>query len=196
MFLIVSAMERLGSDLYVEVMTTHTTLNPSPAASPNLDPVKVMQAMTKRSFATLATTSPADRSQVAGVLYEMVGNDLYVNTLRTSRKARNIADNPHVAVSIPIRRIPVGPPSSVQFQGTAEILDLDDPEIKRLLDRGSLGSLTGHGELEMPNGCFVRITPGRRINTYGLGMSLYRLIKDPLNAAGVIEMPRDNGEGS
>lgn len=174
-------------------MTTHTTLNTSPIPPTRPDPAKVMRAITQRSFATVASTSPAGHPHVAGVLYEMVGDSLYVNTLRTSRKARNIADNANVAVAIPIRRVPVGPSSSVQFQGTAEILDVDDPEILDLIDQGSLGPLTDHGELDMPDGCFVKITPKRRIHTYGLGMSLYRLIKDPLNAAGVVEIPGHDG---
>ena len=76
---------------------------------------------------TLSTTSPAERSHVACVLYEAIGTTLYVNTLRTSRNARNAAANPHVAVAILIRRLPMGPPSTVQFQGTAEVLDVDGP---------------------------------------------------------------------
>jgi hypothetical protein len=74
----------------------------------------------------------------------------------------------------------------VQFQGVAEILALDDPEIVRLHQSGRLKAITSHGELEHPGGCFVRITPAGRIHTYGLGMPLLRLLRDPLNAAGVV----------
>jgi len=148
----------------------------------------VTKAIQKRSFCTLATSSSAGRPHVAGVLYEAIDTTLYVNTLRTSRKARNIVDNTRVAVTIPIRRLPVGPPSTIQFQGSAEVLDLDHPDIVALLAAGDLKSITGHGELDQPDGCFVRITPNRRISTYGLGMSLVRLIRDPLHVSGSLEL--------
>lgn len=182
-------MDCLAADPYRRGMTHTTALPDQQASSAQPDATRVVKAMARRSFCTLATTSPADRSHAAGVLYEMVGTTLYASTLRTSRKARNIAANPHVGVVIPIRRLPVGPPSSIQFQGTAEILDLDDPEIRHLVEQGALKSITGHGELEIPDGCFIRITPNRRINTYGLGMSLYKLIRNPLDAAGSVELP-------
>lgn len=156
------------------------------AAGPEL--AKVLKAIEKRSFATLSTTSSAKRPHVAGVLYEAVGTTLYVNTLGTSRKARNIAANPRVAIAIPIRRLPVGPPSTVQFQGTAEVLDVDGPEIRALIEAGRLKTITSHGELDIPDSCFLRIAPGRRLITYGLGMSLLSLIRDPLNAGGTLDL--------
>jgi hypothetical protein len=118
---------------------------------------------------------------------------LYVSTDRASRKARNVAANPHVGVTVAVRRLPVGPPSAVQFQGTAEILDLDDPELRALAAAGRIAAVTGHGELDRPGGCFLRIRPGRRLHTYGLGMSLRALLRDPLNAAGVAELPAQAG---
>ena len=121
------------------------------------------------------------------MLFDVVGDVLYVNTLRTSRKAQNVLANPRVALVIPIRRLPVGPPSTVQFQAEGRVLDLDDPEIQRLVTDGHLGSITGHGELDMPDGCFVRIPVPRRLVTYGLGMSLRRFIADPMNAGGLVD---------
>ena len=177
--------------------TDTPTPNPAPAATgpdPTAGPPAevpadlVIRAIDRRSFCTLATTSSRGRPHVAGVLYDAVGTDLYVSTLRTSRKARNIAANPSVAVCILVRRLPVGPPSSVQFQGRAELLDLDDPEVRRLAAAGDLKGVTSHGELDLPGGCFVRITPDGRAATYGLGMSLRRLLRDPLSAAGVADL--------
>ena len=83
-----------------------------------------------------------------------------------------------------MRRIPVGPPSAIQFQGTADVLALDDPGLLDLVARGFLKTVTGHGELERAGACFVRITPGRTVHTYGLGMSLWRLAREPLDAGG------------
>lgn len=149
---------------------------------------QVTRAIGRRSFCTLATVSPAGRPHVVGVAYAAVGTTLYVNTSSTSRKARNIAGNPYVGVCIPVRRLPVGPPALVQFQGRAEIIAMDDPEMVELIQAGSLKAVTSHGELDHPDGCFLRITPSGRINTYGLGMSLLKVLRDPLDAAGSIEL--------
>lgn len=147
-----------------------------------------LRAIARRKFCTLATSSSSHRPHVAGVLSEAVDTTLYVSTLRASRKARNIADNPHVCVCIPVRRLPVGPPSSVQFQGVADIFGTDDVELRRLVASGRLKSITGHGELELRGGCFLRIRPARRLNTYGLGMSVMSLLRDPLNASDTVEL--------
>lgn len=155
--------------------------------SPDLD--SVVKAIGKRSFATLATVSPANRPHSAGALYKAVGTTLYVNTNRNSRKARNIAANPHVGVSIPVRRLPVGPPSLVHFQAVAEVLAQDDPHIVQLIESGQLKSITSHGELDDPENGFLRITPGRKLNTYGLGMSLRKLMSDPTSASGSVQLP-------
>lgn len=168
-----------------------TTSTHTPGTTPTLfhpDPAAVRKAITKRSYAVLASTSAAGRPHSAGVLYALADDCLYVSTLRSSRKARNVAASPNVGVVIPVRRLPVGPPSSVQFQTTAEVLDLDDPHIATLATAGRLKAVTGHGELELPGGCLLRIHVPRRVLTYGLGMSLRRLLKDPLDAAGVTDL--------
>ena len=126
------------------------------------------------------------------MLYEAVGTTLYVSTLRTSRKGLNIAENARVGVCILVRRLPVGPPSSVQFQARAELLAVDDPAVTALLEAGKLRSITAHGEHDLPDGCVVRITPTGRINTYGLGMSLWQLLRHPLDAAGAVDLTAES----
>ncbi len=144
----------------------------------------VLRQLAKRSFAVLSTTSPAGRPHAAGVLYAAVGTTLWVSTLRGSRKARNVAANPHVAVCVPVRRIPVGPPSVIQFQGRAEVVAVDDERVRP----AELGAITSHGELDLPDGCLLRIEPAGRVHTYGLGMSLLHLARNPLGAAGFVDL--------
>lgn len=145
----------------------------------------VLRQLAKRSFAVLSTTSPAGRPHAAGVLYAGVGTTLWVSTLRGSRKARNVAANPHVAVCVPVRRSPVGPPSTIQFQGRAEVVAVDDERVRP----AELGAITSHGELDLPDGCLLRIEPAGRAHTYGLGMSLLHLARHPLDAAGSVDLP-------
>jgi general stress protein 26 len=147
----------------------------------------VHDALADNWFCTLATSSADGRPHVAGVLYALVDRDLYVHTDRASRKAHNIAANPKVAVCVPIASAPEAPPNTISIQATAELLDPDDPEISALISSGRLAAITSHGELDRPDTCFVRIRPGRRVATYGVGVSEAELAADPLNASATVE---------
>jgi len=148
----------------------------------------VRRAMTRGSWCTLATASAQNRPHVVGVLYVAVDDIVYVNTFDTTIKARNVRENPRVAVCIPVRRYPFVPPYAVQFQGTAEILSPQDTRIVELVGAGRLKRITSHGELDQQEGCFIRITPARRVSTYGLGVSLRTLLRDPFGAQRSVEL--------
>jgi general stress protein 26 len=142
----------------------------------------VADVIARNSFCTLATSSADNRPHVAGVLYALVGRDLYVNTDATSRKARNIAENPRAAVCIPVQVDPQGPPFTASLQGTATVLQNDDPEIVSLVADDRLAAITSHGELERPGTCFIKISPGPYVATYGIGISEEEFAADPLSA--------------
>jgi len=143
----------------------------------------VQAAIADNSFCALATSSPVNRPHVVGVLYAAVDGILYVSTLDTSTKARNIAQNPRVAVCIPVPQQHGLPPLCVQFQGMAEVCALQDPRMMALLQTGKLDAITGHGALDEPGSCLLRITPGRRVATYGVGVPLDELMRDPIHAS-------------
>ena len=165
--------------------TTHETIpSTAHAADPSLGPL-VRKAVARRRFATLATASAAGRPHSAGVLYGLADGALWISTMRDSVKARNVAETGRAAVTVPVRRLPVGPPSSVQAQTTATVVELDDPGLRQLAETGALGKVTSHGELELDGGCFLRLELPRRVPVYGLGMSLWALIRDPLAAGRV-----------
>jgi hypothetical protein len=147
----------------------------------------VEQAIASNWFCTLATSSADNRPHVAGVLYALVDHDLFINTDRDSRKARNIAENNRVAVCVPIPAAPDGPPFTASFQGTARLLANDDPEVTALIAAGRLAPITSHGELERPGTCFLKITPGGRVAAYGIGVPEEVLAADPLSAFGSIK---------
>lgn len=149
----------------------------------------VERVIRRRSFCTLATSSQANRPHVVGVLYAAVDGLLYVSTLQSSVKARNVCANPGVAVCIPVRRFPVGPPFHVSFQGQAELCSRDDPRIVRLLEARRLRAITSHGELDHRDSCFLIITPTRRVATYGLGVPVRQLLRDPIQASRSVELP-------
>ncbi len=146
------------------------------------------RAIERNSFCTLATSSEANRPHVAGVIYVMVDGVLYINTLDNSVKVRNIRQNPRVAVSIPARKLPFFPPFCVQFQGMADVCPADDPEITRLFHAGRLKRISSHGEMEQLGSCFLRVTPATHVTTFGLGVSLRQMMRDPLAAGRRVEL--------
>lgn len=155
--------------------------------APTIDRDAVVAALTHGFFCTLATSSAANRPHVAGVLYALVDGDMYVNTDRDSRKARNIAEHDRVAVCVPVLAPLTMPPSTASFQGTAKLLANDDPAIAALVASGELAGITSHGELDRPGTCMIKITPNRRVATYGLGVPDEVLAADPLSAFGSVE---------
>lgn len=148
----------------------------------------VRRTIARRSFATLGTSSASRHTLVAGVLYVEVDGALYVTTSGSSAKVRHIRENPRVAVCIPVRSYPLFPPFCVQFQGRATLHAPDDPAVAALLTSGRLEKITSHGELDHPDTCLVRIPLPRRISTYGLGVPIRTLLRDPLGAARVVEL--------
>jgi general stress protein 26 len=148
----------------------------------------VDKAFVKKSFMTLATSSSADRSHAAAVLYVAIDGVLYIGTNMNSRKARNIESNANVGVCIPVRRLPIGPPATIMFQGTAEALDRDDHAFRSLLDSGRLKPLTAHGELDDPDNWFIRITPTGKVHTFGLGVPLLTFVRHPLETMGTVQL--------
>jgi hypothetical protein len=147
---------------------------------------RITSAIRRKSFGILSTVSPAGRPHAAGVVYDAVdgpaGLHLYLNTFRSSRKALNVAAAGHVAFVIPVRRIPVGPPFSIQFQASARIIEMNDPEITDLVARGALKHSAAHGALDEPDGCFIRLAPVGRLHSYGIGVSTMAVARDPLHA--------------
>jgi len=154
---------------------------------------KVRRAIAANTFATLATTSPQGRPHVAGVIYDSVAGELWVNTMRSSRKARNVASNRHVAVCIPVRKLPMGPPYTLQFQATAELVDMDHPWVAELHRAGELAHVSAHGALDEPDGVFVRIVPNGVVHSYGLGVNPLALIRDPLHVGALSVDLRSRG---
>ena len=174
--------------------TTTITASIPTEAAPALfhpEPAAVRRAVSRRSVAVLATVSAAGRPHAATVMYQLVDDSLYVSTGRDSRKARNVAETGRVALTIAVRRLPIGPPATVQFQTTATIAAVDDPEIGRLAAAGRLDRITSHGELDLPGGCFLRLRLPARAATYALGMSLLRVLRQPLDVAGEVDLRLD-----
>lgn len=162
---------------------TNTPGTPSPTDAGDDRQARIIaKALRKKTFATLATVSPAGRSHAAGVVYDFVDGALWIHTMQHGRKGENIATNPHVGVCVPYRRLPVGPPYTLHFQATAELVALDDPLATALYEAGRLDHIAGHGAMEMDGACFVRIVPRGTMHSFGPGVAVLDLVRDPLNS--------------
>ena len=140
----------------------------------------IAKALRTKTFATLASVSPRGRSHCAGVVYDFVDGALWIHTMRNSRKGRNVAHNHHVGMCVPYRRLPVGPPYTLHLHGVAQLVPLDAPEAVRHYEAGRLGSISGHGAMEMDGACFVRVTPTGTIHSFGPGVPVLDLVRNPL----------------
>ena len=168
--------------------TGTTSIRRAKAADPSLTN-KVQKEIVRRSFCTLATADADGAPHVVGVNYVFISGHFYFATGALSKKVRNIRQNPRVAVWIPVRKYPMGPPWSIQFQGMATVLSHDDLEIAGLRKVGKLKNITRFGVMEKePNGCFLKVKPARKIHTYGLGIPLLTLIRDTSQGERTVEL--------
>lgn len=164
-------------------MTTSPTIHTTAKTGVDIERHRrsITKTLAKQSFCTLATTSPAGRPHVAGVVYEFVDGVLWMHSMRSSRKARSIAANGYAAVTVPFRKLPAGPPFTVHFQATADVVDMDAAEVQALIAKGALSSISGHGALDEPDGCFIKVVPRGTIHSYGPGARVRDIIRDPLH---------------
>ena len=111
-------------------------------------------------------------------------------------KARNIAANRNVSVVVPLVRRVLWflPPPSIQFQGTAEVLDRTDPGGEQAFESFFLGrtitkmyrEFERRGETRV---CFLRIKPGPVMFAYAVGSPIWQLIDRMEGGLVKIEVP-------
>ncbi|HQF70657.1 MAG TPA: pyridoxamine 5'-phosphate oxidase family protein, partial [Promineifilum sp.] len=86
---------------------------------------QVWQVIDKELFAVVGMVNANNEARTAGLVYIVRDRNLYLSTGRDTAKARHVAANPHVSVTIPIaRRVPIMPwlkipQATITFQGTA-----------------------------------------------------------------------------
>ncbi len=150
----------------------------------------VENEMRRKNYGVLSTISKDGRPHSAGVMYAVSSRSrpfaLYIVTDRRSKKARNIDRNPNVSFGVPIHRSPgFLPPSSIQFQGRAEIIPSTDKagneafNASNRLRRVLKMQLVQKREVST----FIRIRPDPVVFTYGVGLTIFQLMKHIEGAA-------------
>jgi uncharacterized pyridoxamine 5'-phosphate oxidase family protein len=152
----------------------------------NLTSEQVWQEIEDNIFGVMGMVTADCEARTVGIVYVVREHKLYVGTDNTAWKARHIAQNPHVSMTIPIaKRIPFAPwvkiPSAtITFSGTARVLQRNEysPEITENIFRG----MTVDDE-KLAGTCVIEVTPNGDFVTYGVGIPLMQM-RDPERARG------------
>jgi general stress protein 26 len=147
---------------------------------------EVWQVLEKNLFAVIGMVTASCEARTAGVVYVVRDRKLYLVTGRDSWKAKHIAQNPHVSITVPIdKHIPVAPwvkipAATITFCGEARIMPADE------MPRDLLQTLFRGMEIDdeyVADSCIIEITPEKDFVTYGVGVSLMTM-RDPKKSRG------------
>jgi len=159
-------------------MATRTIRDQGGKARPGLTSEQVWQAVARASFAVLSHVTPAGEPRSSGVMYKTTGRRLVVAVAPGSWKARQVAADGRVAVTVLVRRggilslvAPI-PPATISFHGTAVVHPAGSPQARSMLDE--LGSLIPAERRAAA--CIIEIIPTGAFRTYGLGVSLRAML--------------------
>jgi hypothetical protein len=147
---------------------------------------QVWRVLEKQNFMVVGMVSARGQARTAGVMPYTVDRTLWFTTSDQEWKARHIAVNPEVSVTVAIpKRVPLlpwikVPAATITFSGVAEVVPADrmpaaarDALTKGVKNtEGSDGTLLGIGV--RPVGDFI---------TYGVGVSVVKM-RDTLAARG------------
>ncbi len=154
--------------------------------SQQLSAAQVWQAIEKELFAVVGMVNADNQARTAGLVYIVRDRKLYLSTGRDTAKARHIAANGHVSVTIPIaRRVPIMPwlkipQATITFRGRARVFGTAEasPELLRALFQHKADD----HEL-VAGACIIEITPVGEFVTYGVGIPLIEM-REPEKARG------------
>jgi Pyridoxamine 5'-phosphate oxidase len=144
---------------------------------------QVWRHVARASFAVLGHVTPSGEPRSSGVVYRTLGRRLYVAVAPDSWKARHIAVDGRVSLTVPVHRggvlalaMPI-PPATISFRGRAIVHPAGSPEVGPLLD--DLGSLLPAER--RASAAIIEIVPEGAFVTYGIGVSLAKM-RDPGSA--------------
>ena len=139
---------------------------------------QVWKSIEREIFAVLGMVTARGEARTVGVVYGVHGRKLYIGTGRQAWKARHVAANPHVSVTIPIaKRIPIMPwvkipAATITFAGAARVIPGEEasPELLLVMFRQQ-----SYDPEFVANMCLIEVTPVGEFVTYGIGVSLSQM---------------------
>ena len=147
---------------------------------------QVWQAIEKEIFAVIGMVTAKNEARTVGVVYIVQDQKLYIGTGINSWKARHIAANSAVSITVPIaKRIPIMPwikipAATITFSGKARVLPAN--EAAEPILRAAFRDLADDAA-QMSESCLIEVTPEKEFITYGVGVSLMQM-RHPEQARG------------
>jgi hypothetical protein len=147
---------------------------------------QVWEAVEKELFAVLGMVTANNEARTVGIVYVVRDRKLIITTGQDTWKARHIAANPHVSITIPIaKRIPIMPwikipAATITFSGVARLSPARDapPDLLRAVFRQMADDAA-----MVASSVLIEVTPQKEFVTYGVGVPMMRM-RHPEQARG------------
>ncbi len=152
----------------------------------------VDKQMRRRRFGILSTVTPEGRAHSAGVAYGVsppaLPFCLYLVSRPGLKKARNIKANPNISFAVPLPHyfLRMIPPACIEFQGTAEILPINDSVARQVFNSSIVLRRSLEYDLKIGESIFIKIVPATKIFSWSLGASIWQLLRNPPNTYYVV----------
>ncbi|GAB4309319.1 MAG: hypothetical protein Kow0069_08470 [Promethearchaeota archaeon] len=156
----------------------------------------VERKLRQKTFGVLTTLGTNGFPHATGIIYAVgpPGEEFcaYFLTYRRYQKVHNVEANPRAALLVPFPHhvLRFVPSSCVSFQGTVDVLDVDDPVGRAAFSGNRILAMNLEQVGAMAEPCFLRLRPTGRVHVYGLGISAWELKKNPAAGAYSVEVPR------
>jgi len=156
---------------------------------------QVWHEIEQNLFAILGMVTPMGEARTAGIVYIVDNRKFYIGTDKAAWKAKHIAHNPHVSLTIPIaKQIPFLPwikipAATITVSGVATVLNLTEvkADVLKKLYRDVVKD-----EKAMAESCVIEVIPQKDFITYGVGIPLIQM-RVPDHARGRAHVIDANG---
>lgn len=141
---------------------------------------QIWSQIEKRMFAVLGYVTPRLEARTVGIVYVIRERRFYISTSGNSWKARHIAKNPNVSLTVTVpKRIPFLPwiqipAATISLQGNARVLPAG--EVSQGIQQALLRGLE-LGEQYQQDICVIEVEPRGQFATYGIGVSMSTMRK-------------------
>lgn len=139
---------------------------------------QVWQEIEQNLFAVLGMVTPKGEARTVGIVYIVNDRKLYIGTQKAAWKAKHIAANPHVSLTVPLaKRIPLLPwikipAATISFAGEAKVCQ--NSEVKADVLKALYRDVV-KDEQAMAASCVIEVTPQGEFITYGVGIPLMQM---------------------
>ncbi|MFX1388292.1 MAG: pyridoxamine 5'-phosphate oxidase family protein [Promethearchaeota archaeon] len=150
---------------------------------------EVRNILRKKNWLVLGTVDDKNVPHSSVVVYQSDGNVIYCMTGKNTLKARNIRANNKVSITLPFRKsflhkILPAPPAELHFTAEAEIKPFDDEEARKIFSKYLKYQVNAEN---LEDSIWIKVTPSKRIVTYGVGIKLLQMRK-PEKARNFVEL--------